>query len=449
MSQVLDLREGSDDNGEWPNTASVASLPLSKKRPRDKDESNDDHPRNVKGPQIVKGDHATEKDVDSEDSEQISRRDGSANKNSQKLSISKPPSNASRRQYSVSAWEDRLSELSNYRKTRGHCNVPQNYSENTKLSNWVGHQRCQYRWKLEGKTSSMTLSRIQQLESLGFEWDSRGTTWEDRLIELAAYREIHGHCIVSKGNKAYSTLANWVSTQRSNYKLYRDGKTSPINSLRIQELESMGFDWGVCTTPWGDRLSELAGYRKIHGHCNVPQKYSGNIQLGYWVSTQRRDYRLYVEGKTSPMTLSRMQKLESLSFDWGVCATSWKDRLSELAGYRKIHGHCNVPRNYNKNVKLATWVGNQRAHYRWKLEGKTTWMTLSRIQELDSMGFEWKPSARRGKGAPKKPSLDNDDTRVRKRAVEPPRLQYCGQHTNSKISTHFSTPSSLLQPPGK
>jgi hypothetical protein len=45
MSQVIDLCEDSDDNGEWPNTASVPSLPLSRKRPRDKEESsNDAHP---------------------------------------------------------------------------------------------------------------------------------------------------------------------------------------------------------------------------------------------------------------------------------------------------------------------------------------------------------------------------------------------------------------------
>jgi hypothetical protein len=27
--------------------------------------------------------------------------------------------------------------------------------------------------------------------------------------------------------------------------------------------------------------------------------------------------------------------------------------LSELADYRKIHGHCNVPRNNSENAKLA------------------------------------------------------------------------------------------------
>jgi hypothetical protein len=51
MSQVIDLCEGSDDNGVWPNAASVPPLPLSRKRRRDKEESsNDAHPRNESGP---------------------------------------------------------------------------------------------------------------------------------------------------------------------------------------------------------------------------------------------------------------------------------------------------------------------------------------------------------------------------------------------------------------
>jgi hypothetical protein len=34
-------------------------------------------------------------------------------------------------------------------------------------------------------------------------------------------------------------------------------------------------------------------------------------------------------------------------------------------------------------------------------------MTLSRIQELESLGFEWKGSITRGREASKKPNLDN------------------------------------------
>jgi hypothetical protein len=225
MSQVLDLCEDSDHNGELPNTASVPPLPLTRKRPRDKVESsNNAHLRHVSGPgdktttdstecavymeladevevaphrngkrrsamkceqsikndaagnraKILQGDHATEQDAASEDSEQTSRDDGFTNTHSQKLSTSKAPSNATGRQSRVSAWEGRLSELAGYRRIHGHCNVPKRYSENSKLGQWVGNQRNTYWVHVKGKPSPMTPSRIQKLESLGFEWNGLG-----------------------------------------------------------------------------------------------------------------------------------------------------------------------------------------------------------------------------------------------------------------------------------
>jgi hypothetical protein len=122
--------------------------------------------------QDLEGVHAVEKDAGSEVSELTSRDDGSANKHSQKVSTSKAPSNASLQlqQRRLSPWKARLSELADYRKTHGHCNVPKNDSENVKLASWVATQRKQYKSHLGGRTAYITLSRIQELEDFGFEW---------------------------------------------------------------------------------------------------------------------------------------------------------------------------------------------------------------------------------------------------------------------------------------
>jgi hypothetical protein len=326
------------------------------------------------------------------DSEQTSRDDGSTNTHSQKLSATIPPSNASGRRWWVSAWEDSLSELADYRRIHGHCNVPQKYSENTKLGQWVATQRRNCRLHLEGKTSPMTTFRIQELESLDFEWSVVSVTaWDDHLSELADYHKIHGHCNVPTNYIENTKLATWVATQRYQYRLHAEGKTSHMTTFRIQELERSGFEWsGVSVTAWEGRLSELADYRKIHGHCNVPDSYSENTKLATWVATQRKQYKLHLEGKTSPMTTFRIQELESLGFEWDSHGAAWEDRLSELADYHKIHGHCNVPTNYIENTKLATWVATQRTQYRLHAKGKTSHITTFRIQELESLGFEWR-----------------------------------------------------------
>jgi transposase-like protein len=317
-------------------------------------------------------------------------------------------------------WKERLSELADYRKVHGHCNVPKKNSENVKLSSWVRNQRHQYSLHLKGEISAIILPRIQALESLGFEWGSRGTSWEFRLSELADYRRVHGHCNVPLKYSENAKLATWVTTQRHQYSLYLKVEISAISLHRIQALESLGFGWGSrgATCTWEDRLSELADYRKVHGHCNVPQKNSENSKLGRWVAIQRHQYSLHLKGKTPLTFIPRIQALESLGFEWGNRGTAWEFRLSELADYRKVHGHCNVPQKYSENSKLGRWVDNQRSRYRSHQEGKPSQMTLPRIQALERLGFEWKNSIGRRQGATKKSNLDDDVTNTRERAVE-------------------------------
>jgi hypothetical protein len=174
-----------------------------------------------------------------------------------------------------------LRKLADYCNIHGHCNVPLSYSENTNLGQWVGNQRTQYRLHLEGKASRLTTFRIQELDSLGFEWKRLGAAWEDSLSQLVDYRKVHGHCDVPQSYTSKNAkLTNWVGTQRKQYKLHQQGEKSHMTPFRIQELERLGFEWTLCPTTWEDRLSELTDYFKIHGHCNVPLRYSENTKLG-------------------------------------------------------------------------------------------------------------------------------------------------------------------------
>jgi hypothetical protein len=208
------------------------------------------------------------------------------------------------------------------------------------------------------------------------------------LNDLVDYRNIHGHCNVPQHCSQHTKLAKWVQTQRCQYRLHSKGKSSPMTTFRIQELESLDFEWDSHGAAWEARLSDLVDYRNIHGHCNVPQNYSENSKLANWVQTQRCQYRLHLRGKSCPMTIFRIQGLESLGFEWdSKCAVTWEARLNELADYRKIHGHCDVPMRYSENTKLADWVTTQRCQYRLHLEGKRSYLTLSRLQALEMIGL--------------------------------------------------------------
>jgi hypothetical protein len=46
-----------------------------------------------------------------------------------------------------------------------------------------------------------------------------------------------------------------------------------------------------------------------------------------------------VRGKHSILTPERVKALEGIGFLWHLSSPFWEKRLSELAEYRKIHGH--------------------------------------------------------------------------------------------------------------
>jgi len=72
----------------------------------------------------------------------------------------------------ASAWQTKLNELKAFENLTGHCNVPSNYTKNPSLSAWTRCQRRQYRLWRSGCSSTMTIQRCEQLESLGFSFEN-------------------------------------------------------------------------------------------------------------------------------------------------------------------------------------------------------------------------------------------------------------------------------------
>lgn len=69
--------------------------------------------------------------------------------------------------------------------------------------------------------------------------------WWARFAELKKFREENGHCIVPNRYPPHPPLGNWVSTQRRQYKLWKNGKVSSMNEERAKALEGIGFSWVV------------------------------------------------------------------------------------------------------------------------------------------------------------------------------------------------------------
>ena len=70
---------------------------------------------------------------------------------------------------------------------------------------------------------------------------------------------------------------------------------------------------------WDTKFNELVAYKDAHGgSCNVPTRgYAENPQLGTWVRTQRKQYNKFQQDpSTSQMTQERIERLESIAFQW-------------------------------------------------------------------------------------------------------------------------------------
>jgi hypothetical protein len=233
----------------------------------------------------------------------------------------------------ASIWSVRFQKLCEFRVQFGHCLVPFKYDANLKLGKWVSRQRSNYKLYQEGKPNPMTAERIRQLESVEFEWVPTVGSWNERFDQFGEFKVQCGHCLVPIKYSTHLKLRKWVSNQRSNYKLYQEGKPNPMTAERIRQLESVGFEWDTTVGLWNERFEQMREFKVQFGHCLVPIKYSANLKLGKWVSNQRSNYKLYQEGKPNPMTAERIRQLESVGFEW----SSKLGRTSQLTRRTSRH----------------------------------------------------------------------------------------------------------------
>jgi hypothetical protein len=140
--------------------------------------------------------------------------------------------------------------------------------------------------------------------------------WKIKFAELMEFKQQMGHCCVPHTSGKHPSLARWVKTQRYQYKLKIEGKESTMTDERVVVLDEHGFIWDSHGAAWQERWNELAQYKGLYGNCNVPSNYSSNPQLATWIKCQRRQRKLYFEGKVNTTTPERMAKLESLGFEW-------------------------------------------------------------------------------------------------------------------------------------
>ena len=157
----------------------------------------------------------------------------------------------------------------------------------------------------------------------------------------------------------------------------------------------------------------VASTKRKRGECKLASNEDGGTSaatsdpdLGWFVSSQREEYRKRCDGKPSSLTDERYNDLNSLGFVFiggkrkgsiKAPRKTWDERFQELVAYRNANGHVSVPISVPGNTSgLGNWVSNQRLQYRKMKQGKKSYMTDENALKLSEIGMVWNAQKKRG-----------------------------------------------------
>jgi hypothetical protein len=128
--------------------------------------------------------------------------------------------------------------------------------------------------------------------------------WETGFAALSKFRAREGHCCPSRHHVERNfNLGSWVSTQRYHKDL--------LPCERKRRLDAIGFVWDWRDYLWERGFAALLKFKRREGHCCVPIfRSEGNLKLGWWVSTQRRNRKI--------MSAERRARLKKIGFVWNT-----------------------------------------------------------------------------------------------------------------------------------
>jgi hypothetical protein len=217
------------------------------------------------------------------------------------------------------------------------------------------------------------LPHQRQIENLGFEWKP-------------SISRRKGHKSSQSSTRACRVLTRAL---RNHSRVY--ATVQPQEDSRVREIRSNEVD--VASAPESESSMALrAGpeFGPFEVERREVQSDNFNPEQSHVLSPWRRSCQPHsFSTQIESITAMRVCKMVVVAPEHrGVCVILWEERLSELADYCKLHGHCNVPHRYKENAKLATWVATQRRQYKLHFEGKASHITPFRIQALESLGFE-------------------------------------------------------------
>jgi helicase associated protein len=161
-------------------------------------------------------------------------------------------------------------------------------------------------------------------------WGKSNTNrWERGFAALTKFRAREGHsCPSRRYVEGGFRLGQWVSVQRYCKDLL------PIE--RKRRLDAIRFVWDARDYLWEQYFSALKKFKRWSGHCCVPTIYKeGDLKLGWWVATQRRNRK--------EMLAERRARLNKIGFVWRTPRPYRPTGAPRHVGDPSDSGHPNCP----------------------------------------------------------------------------------------------------------
>ena len=345
-------------------------------------------------------------------------------------------------------FQERLSQLIEFREEHGHGSIPTPYHTLPALGVWAANLRQQNMLRKQAERKSieykgyLTDARKKELIKAGFDFTSlTERQFQNRIKELQEFKQRYGHVAVPEKYKDNRSLGAWVSNLRSLYrrklltqdnddtdmsfeeenvkrrrsrslvrqthhrvKRRRQPRFSHLNEDRIKMLEDIGFVWKNHDKRWFEMLE----WAKTYGVANY--LLSSETELKESIES---NYNKIVSDLQNPRltpTFRSQEKIKQMLLGDESIAEQSSQQLphsqlnltAEDIGSENVTesilelDYCISPSDH-QHQSLRIWMINQRSNYNRRVQMKhsskssllQSTMTDQRQAALEEIHFPW------------------------------------------------------------
>jgi len=220
------------------------------------------------------------------------------------------------------SFDQRIDQLKAFKELHGHLRVTKSLDQ--KLASFCVRMR-EARRKPTPRGRIITEERIKALDELGFQWNDlhqlttgQVRSFEQRIDQLKAFKELHGHLRVT--GTLDLKLASFCGRMREARRKPTSAGTI-ITEERIKALDELGFEWTIMqkhlakgqARAFEQHVDQLKAFKEAHGHLRLTNAVDQKLAS---FCCSMRQARRKPTSTGGIITAERIKALDDLGFEW-------------------------------------------------------------------------------------------------------------------------------------